>query len=144
MRRCSKTSLSILFKVASSIPSALATLFMSRPKDLRSSKKSISSPVTEIVNPKILLRIRVEFTCEGIMKFWAGDVALRPATRVHVSLGARGLSHLDAPLRQTLPSPGLREVSHRARLLLVSQSQPPLRLLLSRNKSLLPASLLPP
>jgi len=45
VNRCRSTSLSMLFKAAMSIPKAAATLDMLSPKDLRSSRKSISSPV---------------------------------------------------------------------------------------------------
>merc|ERR550517_2419035 len=45
VKRWSRTSWSILFNAATSIPKAAATLDMFSPKDLRSSRKSISSPV---------------------------------------------------------------------------------------------------
>lgn len=50
VNRFSSSSWSILFSVWISMPSALATLIMSSPNDLRSSMKSISCPVNGLVS----------------------------------------------------------------------------------------------
>ena len=102
--RCRSTSLSMLFKAAMSIPKAAATLDMLSPKDLRSSRKSISSPEMRILNSlglcemncgcsvkalmgsggELVRELEASLTCHRIMQLRARAVALWPAAHVHM------------------------------------------------------------
>ena len=119
--RWSSTSLSMLFSAAMSIPKAAATLDRLSPKDLRSSRKSISSPEIRILNSQgwwerncqsfdgrrweLVRELGGSFTCHRIMQFRARAVALWPAAHVHMPRFAlprpgRHPSQLDAPWSQ--------------------------------------------
>jgi len=77
VKRWSRTSWSILFNAATSIPKAAATLDMFSPKDLRSSRKSISSPVLGLCSlgqERLHCGQLHKSTCRGLHFFSSGDL----------------------------------------------------------------------